>query len=83
MRKLANNISHELGELTDKESILDAGAESLQGFVRENVAPGSVVVTDGWPSYVGLGRSGDYKHKAINLSASESEAHEELPPCTG
>jgi len=57
----------------------DAGAESLQKFVRENIEPGSVVVTDGWPSYVGLGRSGDYKHKAINLSASESEAHEALP----
>ncbi len=57
----------------------DAGAESLQGFVRANVEPGSTLVTDGWPSYVGLGRSGDYQHIAISLSASDLEAHEELP----
>jgi transposase-like protein len=57
----------------------DAGAEPLQRFVRESVEPGSVVVTDGWGSYVDLGRSGDYKHKAINMSASGGKAHEELP----
>ena len=57
----------------------DAAAESLQGFVRSNVALGSALVTDGWPSYVGLGVSGDYEHTAINLSASDLEAHEELP----
>jgi hypothetical protein len=57
----------------------DAGAQSLQGFVRSNVELGSVLVTDGWPSYVGLGRSGDYEHTTINLSASDLEAHEELP----
>lgn len=57
----------------------DAGAESLQGFVRSNVALGSALVTDGWPSYVGLDVSGDYEHTAINLSASDLEAHEEMP----
>lgn len=57
----------------------DAGAQSLQGFVRSNVELGSVLVTDGWPSYVGLGRSGDYEHTTINLSAPDLEAHEELP----
>jgi transposase-like protein len=57
----------------------DAGTESLQDFVRANVERGSALVTDGWPSYVGLGRSGDYEHTAINLSASELSAHEELP----
>ena len=59
--------------------IPDAGAESLQGFVRANVAPGSTIVTDGWPSYVGLARNGEYEHIIKNLSASELEAHEELP----
>lgn len=59
--------------------VQDAGADSLQGFVRDNVATGSTVLTDGWPSYLGLGSSGDYKHKAINLSASPNQAHEELP----
>jgi transposase-like protein len=59
--------------------VKEASADALQGFVRANVAPGSTVITDGWPSYTGLARSGDYKHKAINLSASPNQAHEELP----
>ena len=59
--------------------VKDASTDSLQGFVRANVAPGSTVVTDGWPSYAGLASSGDYQHKAINLSASPNKAHEELP----
>jgi hypothetical protein len=42
--------------------IPDAGAQSLQGFVRSNTELGSALFTDGWPSYVGLGRSGDYEH---------------------
>ncbi len=57
----------------------DASALSLQGFVRENVDSGTAVITDGWPSYNGLDINGEYKHNAINLSASDSEAHEELP----
>lgn len=34
--------------------VKDASAESLQSFVAENVEPGARVVTDGWPSYVGI-----------------------------
>jgi transposase-like protein len=38
-----------------------------------------VLITDGWPSYVGLGRSGQYQHRPINVSKSNRAAHEELP----
>lgn len=59
--------------------VADASAPSLQGFVRANVEHGSTLITDAWPSYIGLGRSGDYKHEPINISKSQRDAHEELP----
>lgn len=59
--------------------VSDASGPSLQGFVRENVQLGSALITDGWPSYIELGKSGDYQHKVINISASQLQAHEELP----
>ena len=39
----------------------DATKESLQGFIKENVEPGSTIITDGWPSYVSLPQEG-YLH---------------------
>lgn len=60
-------------------TVADASAASLQGFVRANVERGSVIITDGWPSYVGLGRNGEYKHVPINISKSKRAVHEELP----
>ena len=39
----------------------DASKESLQGFIKENVEPGSTVITDGWSSYTSIGKSG-YQH---------------------
>jgi transposase-like protein len=39
----------------------DMSKRSLQGFIGENVEPGSTVITDGWSSYVSLDKSG-YAH---------------------
>ena len=39
----------------------DASKESLQDFIKENVEPGSTVVTDGWTSYASIDKSG-YRH---------------------
>jgi transposase-like protein len=39
----------------------DASGDSLVGFVKENVEPGSTVVTDGWSGFASLGRNG-YGH---------------------
>ena len=35
--------------------VLDRSAESLCGFVESTVAPGSLIVTDDWSGYAGLG----------------------------
>ena len=36
--------------------VLDRSAESLCGFVESTVAPGSLIVTDDWSGYAGLGQ---------------------------
>ncbi len=55
----------------------DASADSLEPFVREMVAKGSVVCTDGWRSYNGL--SDGYKHRQTILSSSGDPAHVAMP----
>jgi transposase-like protein len=60
------------------ERIPDVSAESLTPFVREAVAEGATVHTDGWGGYgeiKGLG----YKHKVTILSASPDPAHVLMP----
>ena len=44
--------------------VLDRSAESLCGFVESTVAPGSLIVTDDWSGYAGLGKRG-YEHFAV------------------
>jgi transposase-like protein len=41
----------------------DVSGRSLTGFVKANVAPGALVLTDGWQSYDPLSRMG-YRHRA-------------------
>jgi transposase-like protein len=43
------------------EVVQDATKESLQGFIKDNIEIGSVIITDGWPSYVSLPDEG-YQH---------------------
>ena len=57
--------------------IPDASAESLLPFVREVIAPGSIVCTDGWCGYSGL--SNDYEHQQTILSSSDDPAHVSMP----
>lgn len=49
--------------------ISDTTAKTLQGFVRQNVKRGAVVVTDQHGGYIGL--QGTYRHIAINHSVGE------------
>jgi transposase-like protein len=44
------------------QRVWDSSAESLLPFVRAAVAPGSRVITDGWPAYRGLTAAG-YSHE--------------------
>ena len=56
----------------------DASADSLIPFVRDVVALGSAVLTDGWPSYPQLTKHG-YNHKVTVHSNSGDPAHVSMP----
>lgn len=58
--------------------VKNASASSLHPFVRECVEPGSVVHTDGWEGYSGLGKKG-YMHQVTVLAARAESASELLP----
>lgn len=58
--------------------VADCSAASLTGFVRDAVAPGACVHTDGWSAYDGLAKLG-YGRKVTVLSASDNPAHVLLP----
>jgi transposase-like protein len=60
------------------QHVSDASGDSLIPFIRENVKPGSVVITDCWKGYSTLEKHG-YTHKKINLSESGDPAHVHLP----
>ena len=52
--------------------IPDASAASLQPFIGEAIAPGTVVHTDGWEGYAGLDRTG-YVHAVTVRKAGATE----------
>jgi transposase-like protein len=58
--------------------IPDASAESLIPFVRDSVAPGSIVHTDGWLGYLPL-KSNGFPHQITYLKDNKKTASEQLP----
>ena len=56
----------------------DTSGDSLLPFVHDVVAPGTVVLTDGWGGYNGLPGKG-YTRKIIVLSSSGDPAHISMP----
>src|SRR5664279_1812636 len=58
--------------------VVDVSGDSLISFVRDAVAPGSVVHTDGWSGYAGLAKAG-YAHRVTVISRSAEMAHEIMP----
>ena len=58
--------------------IPDARSESLRGFLRENVQPGSAVLTDRFASYSGLSARG-FSHVAIPLGDDPQTAGRFFP----
>jgi transposase-like protein len=58
--------------------IPDFRRETLLAFIRDEVADGSEVVTDGLAAYRSLDREG-YRHTAHNIKRSGKQAHELMP----
>ncbi len=56
----------------------DVSGASVLGFIRDVVAPGATVVSDGWSAYNGVTKSG-YVHQRLVVSARGSPAHVALP----
>jgi transposase-like protein len=57
--------------------IPDASAETLRGFLEDNVEPGATVVSDGWPSYPPATKD-LYVHQPV-AGASGTQASKLLP----
>jgi len=55
--------------------VKDASAGSLQPFVIEDVEPGATVVTDGWPSYLGITGLG-YVHEPHSHRAAAARGED-------
>lgn len=53
-------------------------ADSLTGFVKDNVAPGATIRTDGWVGYAGLKALG-YGHDPLPLCGDPEKAEKHLP----
>lgn len=58
--------------------IPDASADSLLSFIKESIAPGSTVITDGWEPYKALSRKG-YVHVRKVIRSSGQRADQLLP----
>ncbi len=58
--------------------IPDASADSLQAFVENAVAPGSLLHTDGWLSYDRLEQCG-YRHRSTFVNGRKGSATDLLP----
>ena len=53
----------------------DGSADSLHGFVTDNVEPGARVITDGWQGYHGLDKLG-YVHERHSQRAARARGHD-------
>lgn len=59
--------------------IADSSSKELRSFIEDNIAEGSVVVTDGWSGYDFLSKTDNYKHEKRVIANSGKDAHELLP----
>ena len=71
-------IGKKIGRVRFK-CIEEATSDILVTFIRENIAQGSTVITDGWKGYVPLREGKDFKHQVKTILGSGKQAHELLP----
>ncbi len=64
--------------VSDRRVIEKADAATLREFLLTHVNPGTVVLTDGWPSYVPACGE-EHEHRPESIRASTVKAHELLP----
>lgn len=77
--RVVSGVLSVLDALADPIAALSGrGSESLTTFVKENVAPGSTVRTDGWIGYAGLKGMG-YSHAPLVLGKDPEKADAHLP----
>ena len=60
------------------QRIPDMSSDTLIPFVKSNVAPGAIVLTDSWRGYNGLEQFG-YVHEKVNHAYSGDPAHVSMP----
>ena len=60
------------------EVVPDAAADTLEGFLKAKVRPGSHILTDGWRGYRRLRKKG-FEHTATAISKQEEPAHNLFP----
>ena len=58
--------------------VADASSDSLLPFIRDSIAPGATVHTDGWRSYTGLEEMG-YLHRKTKMAHTDDPAHVVMP----
>jgi transposase-like protein len=71
-------IGKKIGRVRFK-CIKEATPENLIPFIKNNVKPGSTVITDDRIEYKSLHQTDDYKHKIKNHSKSKKDSQELLP----
>jgi transposase-like protein len=59
--------------------IADASAKSLHAFITQSIEPGTILHTDGWDGYAGIGGKG-YGHAVSVLLGKGQDAATELLP---
>jgi transposase-like protein len=67
----------ELGRIRLRH-VPNVNAPSLQGFIVDVVKPGSIIHTDGWPSYATIASKG-FRHRVTVTSTSSEPAHIPFP----
>ena len=61
-------------------TITDATAETLGGFVKDNVEPGAILHTDGWSSYIHLAKDGyDHRPRSQRRAKREGDTEPVMP----
>ena len=60
------------------QAVPDRSQSTLEGFVTQNVQPGSLVRTDGWTGYDKLQKLG-FRHEPVDICGDQAKTDQHLP----